>query len=117
MNELQLFGLDLPSRISNNIEDIIDCSDAYMKRMRVKFKNGFQLSIVQGLYSYGYDEGKFELAILDENNNLVPIYMGEYNIEDTIIGACDISEMQYYLDLVGTNTTGTFNIRSLPSPN
>lgn len=34
---------------------------------RLSFENGYGVSVVRKKGSYGYDEGLFELAVLDEN--------------------------------------------------
>lgn len=39
-----------------------------MKRARTKFSNGYGISVVIGPYSYGGRNGKYELAVLKDND-------------------------------------------------
>lgn len=44
-----------------------------MKDMNLKlmFKNGYGISIICNVASYGHEDGLFEIAVLDKNGNLV----------------------------------------------
>lgn len=59
----------------------------------VKFDNGYGASIVKHIYSYGGPEGLYEMAILDENNDIT------YNttITNDVIGYLNEEEVSDYL--------------------
>ena len=64
-----------------------------------RYKNGYGASVVRGPYTYGGDEGKFELAVLlfaDEDSDT---YELDYStpITDDVIGYLDEDEVQEYL--------------------
>ena len=37
---------------------------------RIEFENGYGASVVRGAYTYGGDQGLYELAVLDSNGDL-----------------------------------------------
>lgn len=43
---------------------VTDYSEGQTKRMRVEFANGYTASIIQGPYSYGGEQGLYEIAVL-----------------------------------------------------
>lgn len=65
----QMEKLFLPA-IKNEIVDIADLSDSLTRRLRLIFKNGFGISIIRGEYSYGGNQGLYEIAPLDREGNL-----------------------------------------------
>ena len=91
MNELML------ADYSHLIDLAEDRSSGCMSRVRVFFKNGWQLSIVRGLYSYGGPDGLFEAMpinadlpdyfdIDDETQNREPIgYMSIADVNALIL--------------------------------
>ena len=61
----------------NGITDILDLSDPMIYRARIKFKNGYQLSIIVikayielGLVDVG---NSYELAIIDDNGQMLSV--------------------------------------------
>jgi hypothetical protein len=59
-----------------------------------EFPNGFGASVIQNKYSYGNDQGLWELAVLDEKGNL----FYDSGITDDVIGYLNedaVSEMLY----------------------
>ena len=50
------------------IEKAEDMSDPFLgiKRVRVFFKNGYELSVIRGSFSYGGREGLFEIMLTDK---------------------------------------------------
>lgn len=51
------------------VKEVIDSSDKYLTRVRVKFNNGYGLSIIRGEHSYGGRSGLFEIAQLIKTVN------------------------------------------------
>ena len=71
-----LITSNLPVKIIDLIERIENRSDPPMlfgsrkyftDRARICFKNGYQLSIVRGSFTYGYEDGLFEIAPIDKD--------------------------------------------------
>lgn len=52
------------------VDYIEDKSSECIKRLRVHFKNGYQLSIIFGYGTFGYLEGTFEIAAFDNVNSM-----------------------------------------------
>lgn len=62
----------------------------------VKFDNGFGASIVKHSFSYGNSQGLYEMAILDENNDIC------YStpITNDVIGYLNEEEVSDYLNKI-----------------
>lgn len=45
-------------------------SSFYGKKARIKFDNGYGMSVISSTQSYGGDEGLYEIAVLDHNGEL-----------------------------------------------
>ena len=62
-----------------------------------RFNNGYGASVVQGPYSYGGDEGKFELAVLkfDDAGHWHLCY--DSGLTDDVFGYLTEQEVQEYL--------------------
>ena len=58
----------IPEEVTDRIERIEDMSDEMMARMRIHFKNGYQLSVIKGEFSYGGPEGLYEIAPFGKGN-------------------------------------------------
>lgn len=71
MSELVLRGY--------GIERAEDQSDPFfmINRVRVYFKNGYELSIIRGPWTYGGRDGKFEIMLTDKPGRKI----GEVNSE------------------------------------
>ena len=61
---------------------------------RIEFENGYGASVVKGEYTYGGEDGLYELAVLDSNGDLIydtPItsdvegYLSEAQVTDLLI--------------------------------
>lgn len=74
-------GVNL-NELRDRIVSIEDRSDTLFQRLRVTFDNGYGMSIIRGLYSYGGTEGKFEIAVLGADGDM------DYStpIADDVIG-------------------------------
>ncbi|MDD1626887.1 MAG: hypothetical protein LUQ26_05340 [Methylococcaceae bacterium] len=84
------------------IETVKDDSDDSYKRIRIHFKNGMQLSVVRGPYSYGGEQGLFEIAALDRNDDWFPELWDEEDAGDCVLGYCDIDKVNHYIQRLGT---------------
>lgn len=62
------------------------------QRMAVQFPNGLGISIIRGPGTYGYCEGLFEIAPLDEDGNILrmPEVTGDY---DEVAGWLSVAEV------------------------
>jgi hypothetical protein len=80
--------------LNDNIVDIEDLSDRYIKRARINLKNGYQVSIIRGYGTYS-DENTFEVAIFDKDENIlsgdVLGYVTEEKIYEIIKNTCKLS--------------------------
>ncbi len=78
------------------IESVDDNSDSNGQRARVHFKNGHSLSIIRGKYSYGGDEGLFEIMPSDAS-----FLDGEDSGED-VCGYLTPEMVNYYINKIGS---------------
>lgn len=62
----------------------------------VKFDNGFGASIVKHNFSYGGSEGLYEMAVLDENNDICY----STSITNDVIGYLNEEEVSDYLNKI-----------------
>ena len=65
MNDLMLV-----EKLGDRIKNMIDNSDNNVARLRVYFKNGYGISIIRGLGSYGNEKDLFEIAPLNKDDCL-----------------------------------------------
>lgn len=76
MNAVQQLTPDHP-----NITRVENMSDFMANRMRIHFKNGYQLSVIRGYGTYGSRADLFEIAVIDAHDAWVPFEDG-----DTVMG-------------------------------
>lgn len=62
----------------------------------VKFDNGFGASVVKHNFSYGGSEGLYEMAVLDENNDICYTT----SITNDVIGYLNEEEVSDYLNKI-----------------
>lgn len=88
---------------NENINFIEDLSDnrTGMKRARVHFHNGYQLSIISGPFSYGGSDGLFEIAIFNNAGNYQPQLFDEPDMDDDVLGYLTEQEVIHYINKVG----------------
>lgn len=94
-------SVSLDKESINQIVKIENRSDPYISRLRIYFKNGFQLSVIQGAYTYGSESNLFEIAIMDwygEMSNL--LWDEEDDTGDTVCGYCSVEKVQHYIKKV-----------------
>jgi hypothetical protein len=60
---------------------------------RMKFENGYGVSVVQNGYSYGGKRGLYELAVLDENGNITY----DTEITNDVVGYLTELEVSEYM--------------------
>jgi hypothetical protein len=95
MNKIKpCFELTLPENLISKIVDASDRRLTGMKRARVYFKNGFRLSIIQGKYSYGGNDGLFEIAAFDKSGKMNGNLVGT----DDVLGYLSLKEVNEYID-------------------
>jgi hypothetical protein len=83
------------------IEKIEDLSDDFITRMRIVFKNNKQLSIVKGFSTYGNNQGLFEIAPFNENEEMDGSLFDEEDKGDNVLGYCDVEKVYYYIKKIG----------------
>ena len=64
-------------------------------QMKYYFKNGYASSIVMHNYSYGGDDGFFELALMNHNDDL--IYKEEFG---DVLGYLDFGQVETMLTMI-----------------
>ncbi len=96
--EIQNFDFNKISGLVNAdfIEQIVDKSDSFMKRIRVYFKNGHELSIIRGHGSFGGEQGLFEIRPSDES------FFDENDQGDSVLGYLNPDRVIYYINKIGS---------------
>lgn len=87
------------------IESVEDKSSDGFTRARVIFKNGYQLSIIRGEYSYGGREGLFEIAPYTKQGDMDGDLFDEKDQGDDVLGFLDADEVNYYIKKIGEMPT------------
>lgn len=68
-------------------------SNSLTKRLRIYVNKQYSLSVIQGLYTYGNDEGLYEVAVM--NNDCLDY---DTPITDDVIGYCTKEDVLKYLN-------------------
>lgn len=84
----------------NTIQSVRDNSGPYIKRLRIVFKNGYQLSIVQGEGIYN-GASTFEIAIFNLEGYLDGSLFDEENQGDNLLDYCDLAKINHYILKIG----------------
>lgn len=84
--------------LTNPIDRIEDKSCSIMDRMRIYFKNGTSLSVIQGEYSYGGPEGLFEIAIFSPDGEMNGDMFDDEDKGDDVLGYCSAEKVKYYIN-------------------
>ena len=64
-------------------------------QIKYYFKNGYAASVVMHQYSYGGDEGLFELALMNHNDDL--IYKEDF---EDVLGYLNFGEVETMLSMI-----------------
>ena len=91
-------GLDFIDRIEDKSDPALR-----MTRMRIYFKNGRELSIIRGEYSYGGPEGLFE--IMPCGNDGDGDLLDEADQGDSVCGYLSEERVKYYVHKIGAMKT------------
>jgi hypothetical protein len=89
--------INIPADLAPLIEDVEDRSDELMSRLWVIFTNGYGLSIIRGEYSYGYEQGLFEIAPINKHGELDGDLFDEDDQGDDVLGHADPEKINYYM--------------------
>ena len=91
-------GLDVINKDidRSKIEKIEDLSDDRTKRARVYFTNGHWLSVIIGQYTYGGDQGLFEIMPSDET-----FFDEDDKGMDDVLGYLTPERVTYYINKIG----------------
>ena len=94
----------LSEQIASKISSIEDLSDVnhflpdshFIYRVRIHFKNKTQLSIIRGEFTYGGDQGLFEIAPYNKEGKMDGSLL---NIQgDDVIGYLSVEEVNKYIE-------------------
>ena len=89
--------VDRQNAIRSLIANTIDMSNEDTRRLRVFFTNGYALSIIYGQYTYGVEEGLFEIAPINLEGELDGSLFDEDDQGDNVLGHCDIEKLNHYM--------------------
>lgn len=96
----EIANIDFKELQTNDfIESIADNSSEGMDRARIHFKNGHELSVIRGEFSYGGSEGLFEI---------MPSHDSLFDTEDsydTVAGHLTPERVEYYINKIGAMKT------------
>lgn len=84
----------------NLIDGVEDKSDSHTNRLRLHFKNGYQLSVVIGELTYGGDDGLFEIAPFNSDNEMDGRLFDVDDQGDNVLGYLTIARVSYYINKV-----------------
>ncbi len=102
MNELT-FNKDIAALV----DSISDTSDNFMNRALIKFKNGYALSVIRSEYSYGGEQGLFEIAPLGVDGDFIGSSLLAYG--EDVIGYCSPEEVNKHMLTIGRLNPGIKN--------
>lgn len=89
-----------------NIKSIKDKSDKFVKRIRICFKNNFELSIIKGMDTYGSKQNLFEIAIFNPNGDYCPELFEDVNDRnDDVLGYQSEEEVIMYINKISLLTS------------
>jgi len=101
INAIQrLTGAEVKGDVFEQVESVVDRSDASTNRIRVRFRNGLTLSVIRGPYTYGGSMGLFEIAVIDQDGEFMPSLFDEKDSGDDVLGHCSPEKVLYYLEKV-----------------
>ena len=77
----------------------IDNSEFYMKRLLIIFKNGNEISIIKGEFSYGGEKGFYEIMPDDVTGNLKGTELDDFE-DDSVKGWLTIDDVNKYIEVL-----------------
>lgn len=83
-----------------NIKSFKDLSDSLYARLQIRFTNGYELSIVRGLGSYGNQQGLLEIAIKSPDDKYCPDLLEG----DDVLGWQTPAQVVSYVEKIGKIT-------------
>ncbi len=83
------------------IKETEDKTDSNMDRLRLTFNNGYQLSIIIGEYSYGGEDGFYEIAPYNKEGKMDGSLLGENDYGDDVMGYLSESEVKEHIERIG----------------
>lgn len=86
---------------TDTVHSWMDNSDPNMKRLRIRFKNGYGLSVIQGEHSYGGDRGLFEIAPVNSEGKLDGSLLDPKDQGDDVLGYCTVEDVHRYIVKLG----------------
>jgi len=98
--DLELFN---HKRLPDYIAHIEDRSDELTIKVRIIFKNGYELSIIKGPYTYGGPKGLLEIAPFGSDGKRAPHLFDEDDKGDTVLGHCSKEKVLYYINKIGNH--------------
>lgn len=81
------------------IKTVKNTSDSIMNRVRIYFKNGRELSLVQGPYSFGGPDGLFEIMLIGKDGD--PDLFDKEDQGDSVCGYLSKERVEYYISKIG----------------
>ena len=102
MDQKALLNLDYIDRIEDRSTPSIEFmgKDMGMTRMRIFFKNGRELSVVRGPFSYGGSLGLYEIMVIGKDEKERNLYDKEDDA-DNVLGFLDAERVRYYIHKIG----------------
>ena len=79
------------------IKSFENLSDSLYARLEVHFINGYQLSIIRGLGSYGNQQGLFEIAVISPDDKYCPDLLEG----DDVLGWQTSAQVVSYVEKIG----------------
>jgi hypothetical protein len=86
---------------NQTIESVEDRSDENIKRMLITFKNGYKLSIIRGMGTYGSESGLFEIAPMNNSGKFNKSLFDKDDRDDNVLGYCDVKKVELYIYKIG----------------
>lgn len=84
--------------VSHLIQKTEDFSDSLTARLRITFTNGYALSVIKGEFTYGSDQGLFEIAPLNLEGKLDGSLFDEADQGDDVLGYCTAAQVGHYIE-------------------
>lgn len=89
------------SLAEDKIQSVKDNSGHGIKRIRIVFKNGHELSMAQGIGIYSDSSTNFEIALINKDKELDGSLFDEEDQGDDVLGHCPIEKINHYILKLG----------------